>query len=481
MLNCRKIIAVLIALSFPTLPILAGPVGVVPGRILVKAKATAGPNEIADQIKAFNGAETGEIHGLGVKILQVPERAWAAALDGLQHNPHIEFAEPDFIIAPDAIPNDSYYSSQWHLPKIHADTGWDVTTGSSGVIIAVLDTGVESSHPDLAGQLVAGWNFYDGNSDTSDVYGHGTAVAGTAAAASNNGAGVAGVAWGCKIMPVRISDPNGYAYDSTIAQGLNWAADHGARVANISFRVSDSSTVKSAAQYFQSKGGVVAVSAGNDGLFDSASDNPYVLTVSATDSNDAVTSWSNTGNNIDLAAPGLNVLTTATGASYAWWSGTSFSAPIVSGAAALVLSVQPGLSGAQAANILKSSADDLGAAGFDTQYGWGRVNVSRAVNLALSTPVATADVTAPVVLITSPVEGASISSTTYVYVNATDNAGVTRVNLFVDGRSVGYSTTAPFTIRWNSRKISAGAHQLQTSASDAAGNVGWSQIVTVYK
>src|SRR5438445_434046 len=152
--------------------------------------------------------------------------------------------------------------------------------------------------------MLPGWNVYDNNSDTSDVYGHGTSVAGVAAATSNNGAGVASVAWGCKLLPVRISDLNGYATYSTIASGLTYAADHGARVANVSFRASDSSTVASAAQYFQSKGGVVAMAAGNESTFVSSADNPYVLTVSATDSNDALTSWSNTGNNIDLAAPG---------------------------------------------------------------------------------------------------------------------------------------------------------------------------------
>src|SRR5262249_39732123 len=156
----------------------------------------------------------------------------------------------------------------------------------------------------------------DNNSDTHDVYGHGTPVAGTAAASSNNGAGVASVTWNCRIMPVRISDTTGYAYYSTTASALTWAADHRARVANLSYEMSTSGTVTSAAQYFQSKGGVVTMSAGNYSTFVSAADNPYVLTVSATDSNDLLTTFSNYGNIIDLAAPGVGIYSTDNGGGY---------------------------------------------------------------------------------------------------------------------------------------------------------------------
>src|SRR5207237_3933002 len=135
----------------------------------------------------------------------------------------------------------------------------------------------------------------------------------------------------------------------------------------------DSATVQSAAQYVQSKSGVVAISAGNDCTFDSAADNPYVLKVSATDSNDAIASFSTTGNGVDLAAPGVSVLTTSVGGKYNNWSGTSFSAPVVAGVAALVFSANSTLTGAQVVDILHKTADDLGAAGFDTQYGYGRV------------------------------------------------------------------------------------------------------------
>jgi len=368
----------------------AGNREVVPGRILLKVRPGVGREAFRTELQNYHAVEESEISGAAVKILRVPEQKWARVLEILSKHPMVEFAEPDHLLPPEITPNDTYYNLQWQLPKIAAPAAWDVTRGSSNIVIAIIDTGVEGGHADLVNQLVPGWNFYDGNSDTTDVYGHGTAVAGTAAASSNDGQGVAGVAWNCKIMPLRVTDTSGLAFESTIASALTWAADHGARVANISFRASNSSSVRSAAQYFQNKGGVVTVSAGNDGIFDTAGDNPYVLTISATDSNDQIASWSNTGNNVDLAAPGQDIVTTYEGGWYGYWSGTSFSAPIVAGAAALVLSINPGLSGVEAANVLKQSADDLGVAGYDTTYGWGRLNVSKAVNLAFSKTTNTA-------------------------------------------------------------------------------------------
>src|SRR6185369_14948071 len=162
-------------------------------------------------------------------------------------------AELDRILPPaEVTPNDPWFGSwEWYLTKIGAPAASSTTTGDKSIIIAILDTGVESTHPDLQAKLVPGWNIYDNNSDTRDVYGHGTVVAGTVAASSNNGQGVASIAWNCPIMPVRISALDGTAAYSAMAIGLTWAADHGARVANLSYMASNSSTVRSAASYFQ--------------------------------------------------------------------------------------------------------------------------------------------------------------------------------------------------------------------------------------
>ena len=400
-------------------------------------------------------------------------------LAALRRSPHFEFAEPDFIYPPALTPNDPYYSSEWHLPKIQASQAWDITTGSSSVVIAILDSGVEVSHPDLAGLLVPGWNFYSNNADTSDVTGHGTPVAGAAAAEGNNSQGVTGVSWGCRIMPIRISDTNGYASLSTIASGLTWAADQGARVANISYRASSGSTITSAAQYFQSKGGVVAVSSGNNGTFDSSTNNPYILTVGATDENDTVATFSNTGNNLDLVAPGVNIMTTASGGTYGSGTGTSFSAPVVAGVAALVVSANPALTGAQIQEIVVSSADDLGVPGWDATSGWGRLNASRAVQAATS--AVSADIVPPSAAILSPPSGSRVSNSVLVQVSATDNVAVARVDLLVDGKLFSTSPSPTPTFSWITSKLAPGIHTLQAVALDLAGNRARSSVIKVTK
>ena len=355
-----------------------------------------------------------------------------------------------------------------------------MTTGSSNITIAILDTGIEMTHPDLVPKIVPGRNIYNNNDDASDVFGHGTAVAGVAGAASNNGIGVASVAWGCGIMPVRISDPSGMATASNIASGLTWAADHDARVANISYYITGSKTISSAARYFQSKGGVVVAGAGNSGLMETIADDPYILTVGATDPQDVLYYYSNHGNNMDLVAPGNNT-TTLRGGQYGAGGGTSFSSPVVAGVAALIFSANPSLTPGQVADILKQTADDLGAAGWDSTYASGRVNAARAVSVAWSTR-GEVDTSAPSVTITSPQFGQQLTGqSTSVQVSASDNVRVARNELYVDGVLVGTSTSAPFSIKWNTRKAAAGPHELRCKVYDAAGNASVSNAVTVFK
>jgi subtilisin family serine protease len=436
--------------------------------------------QTVDVIAEAGATDTGEIAGTGVHIVELPAGADEQTfVEAFQSRQEVEFAELDRIVPPaDVIPNDPWYANwEWHLRKISAPSAWGVSTGSSSVIIAIIDTGVDANHEDLAPKIVPGWNFYDDNADTRDVRGHGTLVAGTAAASGNNAIGVASVAWGCQIMPIRVTDSSGYAAWSTIASALSWAADHSARVANISFAASDSSTVASAARYFQTRGGVVTVSAGNESTFDSSSDNPYVLTISATDSNDALYSWSNTGNNIDLAAPGF-VYSTVNGGGYSSAAGTSVAAPIVAGIAALMISANPNLTGSQVQDILKQSADDLGAPGWDTNYGWGRVNAARALGIVPGG--GTSDTTPPTVSFAAPSGGATVSGIVSVAVAAGDNVGVASVSLKVDDVLFGGNTSAPYTFSWNTATTSNGAHTLTATASDAAGNQSSTSIsVTV--
>lgn len=461
-----------------TAPALAQPyVGWAKGRLLVAPRAGLSAAEFDKAMKPHNAHSKAYIKQLNTHVIELPAGAdEVATMNALRKNRKLKYVELDMAVAPAATVTDPSYGSSWALPKIQAPTAWDSANGS-GVTIAILDTGIDSAHPDLAPNLVPGWNVYDNNSNTADVHGHGTWVAGVAAMAANNGKGSAGVAWGSKIMPVRIADPNAYAYWSTVAQGIYWAADHGAKVVNVSYNgVSGSSTVQSAAQYLRSKGGVVVVAAGNSGGLESIAANDSLLTVSATDQSDARASFSSYGAYVDLAAPGVSVYTTTVGGGYANASGTSFSSPVVAAAAALVLSANSKLTPADVDKILKTATLDLGAAGYDQYYGAGRVDAARAVAGAKTTVVA--DTQAPTVSIASPT-GGRVFGVVAVDVNYSDNVGVTRADFYVNGQLVASDSLAPFAFAWDTTGKVDGSYTLSVQAFDAAGNRGTSPSVAV--
>lgn len=464
-----------------------------PGRVIVKFTDDVAPGSAKERqtLEPAGSSVIERVSKINLAAVRVPPGMSEDMLvQWLKNRPEVEFAELDALVAPNATPNDPQYSTSWHHTKIAAPSAWDITKGSSSVIIAILDTGVDSSHPDLAGKLVPGWNFYNNNSNTSDVYGHGTAVAGTAGAATNNNVGVASVGWNCRIMPLRISNEAGYGSSYAMANALVWAADNGARVANISYKVTSFTSIQTAAQYFHNNGGVVTVSAGNDGTYDSFADNPYIITVSATASNDGLASFTCTGPHIDVAAPGVSIKTTNRGGSYGTWSGTSFSAPVVAGVAALMKSANPGLTGNQIRDLIRQGADDKGSPGWDPGFGSGRVNAANSVALAIGSPAPpppppppppTTDTTLPTVSITTPTSGSYVSGNTNVLVTVNDNVGVVKVELWIDGVLKSSKTTAPFTNKFQANALSSGAHTVQCRAYDAAGNVGYSTSITVYK
>ncbi|MGD7034097.1 S8 family serine peptidase [Methylotuvimicrobium buryatense] len=449
------------------------------GQILVKPKAGLSDIEFDRILKRNNGQGKGAIGNLNVHIVSVPAQAEQAVVRALSRNPHIEFAELDMAVELSFVtPNDPRYGNQWHLPKIQAPTSWS-SSKADNTVIAILDTGVDSSHSDLSGKLIPGWNSVDGSGDTSDINGHGTAVAGVAGAATDNANGVAGVAWNAQILPVRISNrSDGAAYFSDIARGLNWAANQGADVANISYGVSNSSAVTNAAQYMRSKNGLVVVAAGNDGIDPGFADNPYMISVSATTSSDAKASWSNYGAFIDVAAPGASIQTTSRGGGYGNWNGTSFSSPVTAGVVALIKGANPTLTPDEVEQILKASADKI-AGDFHPYYGHGRVNAAVGVEMAQSMVNVTVDKEAPSVNIFSPTGGSTVSGLVEVEVNATDNVGVSEVTLYANGLYVGTDTTAPYQFSWDSSQIADGSVTLSATAIDAAGNEGVSSDVNV--
>ncbi len=322
----------------------------------------------------------------------------AGVAAALQLDPSVVYAEPDRAIHL----NDSaaQYESletttstgNWAMRTIDAQGAWRLGTGK-GVVVAVLDTGVSASHPDLANHVLAGWNFIQNNADASDDAGHGTFVAGLIAASSRSGA--AGVAPGASILPVKILDSAGVGSTASFVAGINYAVNAGARIINISASgASDSAALNDALANAESHGVLVVGSSGNDANEQA----PYpaavstVLAVSATDQNNALASFSSFGPYVDIAAPGVDITST-------WWSrdggngymtasGSSASAPLVSGAAAIVAGLRPDASASVLREILTNSARDIESPGIDAQTGYGLLDAYAAA-LVASPPVGT--------------------------------------------------------------------------------------------
>lgn len=353
------------------------------------------PNATQAQLKKFNALITSanllekkEIRGTKVQFNRIKgikgkEQSFA---EQLKATGAVSFAEPDVLIEHQQVPNDAYYSSQWHHKTIGSPTAWDTTTGSSSVKVCVVDTGVDTDHPDLVNNLLLpGYNAYLRTSgNVEDLYGHGTGTAGVIAAQGNNSNGVAGVNWNVKIMPVQVSQGSltSSAYISDMANGIEWCADNGAKVVNLSYGGIQYETINNAATYLRNKGGLLFMSAGNAGTYHDAvsfPDYPNFVGVGSTSQSDVLSTFSEYGPYIDIAAPGENIVTTYLNGQYVYYSGTSFSSPMAAGVAALLLSVNPNLTPSQLENYIFSTADDLGDAGQDDKYGYGRINVAKAV------------------------------------------------------------------------------------------------------
>ena len=455
----------------------------VPGRLLAKVADNV-PDATVTQLLSLHGARVHhKIDAIGVRVLELPEAALDAVAMSLSKTGMFAFVERDYVAHTATTPNDPDFASQWHLAKIQATSAWSLTLGSASVPIAIIDSGADPNQPDLAPKLLPGWNFLTGTSKTSDTgcsSGHGTAVSGAAAAATNNLLGVAGVAWANTVMPLVVTNSACSAQYSDISSALTYAADHGVRIINISIAGSTaSSTLQSAVDYAWSKGAVIFAAAGNKSssspMYPAACNN--VLAISATEPGDTLANFSNHGTWIKLSAPGDMILTTQVGGGYGSWWGTSLASPIAAAVGALALSANPSLTNAQLVALLEKNSDDLGSAGFDQYFGWGRVNAYKAV-LAAKNMVSTADTTAPTVSITAPLASASVSGTVSVQGSATDDVGVTKLELYVDGAAVTTATSSPFSFTWNSTTVSNGSHSITVKAYDAANNIG-SDSVTV--
>lgn len=294
----------------------------------------------------------------------------------------IEFAEPDYLFKEASLPDDPRYGEQWMHQVMKTPEAWDQTIGDEGIIAAVCDSGVDATHPDLQGRVLEGFNPVTGSNITTPHTTHGTKVAGLIAAAGNNGIGMAGMAWKTRILPIRITQgTNGSAFLSDMAECIQWAADHGAKVINLSFTGFASQTIDSAAQYARSKGALLFMAAGNQGNNVSKSpDYKSFILVGATTSEDKRASYSNFGTPIDIVAPGHQVLSTSPGGTYAVINGTSFSSPVAAGLGALIWSVNPEFTPDQIESIITTTTDNIGDS---ATFGNGRINASRAIAAAI--------------------------------------------------------------------------------------------------
>lgn len=307
--------------------------------------------------------------------------------------PHYLYLTNGFGAAPDdaaasqaVVPNDTLYSEyQWNLPQIETELGWNFSKGSQDMVVAVVDTGVQLDHPDLKDRLVKGINIIDPSLPPDDDVGHGTHVAGIIAAQVNNNEGVAGLTWYSKIMPVKALDSTGAGSTYAVAEGVIWAADHGANVINMSLgNYADAQFLHDAIKYATDKGALVVAASGNDNTdrpgYPAAY--PEVLAVAATDPGGGKAEYSNYGDYIDVAAPGTSIASTYPGSRYAALSGTSMASPHVAALASLVRAANPELSNREVMDVLRNTAQDLGDEGKDPLYGYGQIDIRKALQTA---------------------------------------------------------------------------------------------------
>ena len=392
---------------------------------MVKWRGGSSASRLASEVTPHSPV-LATIPQLGVMLIQVSPGTEQAMANELRRHPKVEYAEPNArahsaaspLDQAPSLPDDPLLPQQWPLPIIYAPQAWAITH-SRDIIIAVVDTGTYVNHPDLLNVLwtnedeipangldddangyvddIHGWHFYTecgtgicvpaGNRLISDDNGHGTHVAGTAAADTNNGTGVAGVSWGAHAMTVKVLDQYGDGWYFDIAAGIVYAADNGAQIINLSLGgESPSQVLQDAVNYAHAKGSLVVAASGNNGgavYYPGACDN--VLTVAATDAQDNRLAFSNQGPQVDIAAPGDYLISTWYLPSILYRSahGTSMATPHVSGAAALLWTWRPDWTNDQIQQRLLQQADDVNSLeypGHDPLLGWGRLNVERALD-----------------------------------------------------------------------------------------------------
>jgi subtilisin family serine protease len=355
--------------------------------LLVRFDDSAPAGAIERAVASAGGTIEVSHNGGGFARISTGSKSAAAVGAALAASPVVDLVEPNRIRYAGADPNDPRYANQTsYLQTMHLPEAWNSVTGNDAMVLAIIDSGVQLNppHPDLVGRLVPGYDFVNRDSSPDDDFGHGTMVAGIAAASTNNGVGVAGAAWRGKLMPVKVLDSRGAANDDNIAAGIHYAVDHGADVINLSLGGPGASAVlQDAVDYATVNDVVVIAAAGNDG--DTEPHFPAackgVVAVGAIDNAGNLASFSSRGPWIRVVAPGVSIMTTTRGSGYGLGTGTSFSSPLVAAVAFLLRAADPNATQASIVARLEDSADDLGPGGFDSLFGHGLVNARAALDL----------------------------------------------------------------------------------------------------
>lgn len=376
--------------------------------ILVKFRDGTSPTERENLHRSLGAKVRGKVEKLDVEVIDVPKDEVDAFVGKYQKNERVEYAEPNYIATALEETNDPYLiPNQWGMYKVQAagtgTSAWTTAKSDLGVKIAILDTGIDQNHEDLATKI-AGQKNCTSSPTLNDLYGHGTHVAGIAAAATNNGIGVAGLGYNTTLMNYKSLGDNGSGYYSWIATCIMAAADDGSKVINMSLGAPyNSYTLESAVNYAWNKGVVLVAAAGNSGNASPTYPAYYknVIAVAATDNNDVKASWSSYGKWVDVAAPGVNIYSTTPNHSnylnttypstftlnYGYGSGTSMATPHVAGLAALVWPTPFGGGNANVRKQIETTADKIPGTG--NYWAFGRINALNAVTILGAYPVKT--------------------------------------------------------------------------------------------
>ncbi len=415
----------------------------------------------------------------------------------------IEYAEVDKIIPLNYVPNDPYFGYQWHHETLQSTEAWE-RDGTTSIVVAVADTGIDTDHPDLAAITVGGVNVVSSNTNIEDSNGHGTMVAGVIAAIHDNETLIAGIAPNARIMPIKVSESeDGSAHLSDLINAITYAAQQNVKIINVSYGpLCGSQAMEDATAFMRSKGGFVIIAAGNDGQEYTCSDDPAAIYVSATGKDDLKTSWSTYGNFVDVSAPGESIATTLNTGNAGYANGTSFSAPLVAGIIAQIWGTHPDLSLTEVENILYKALEDKGTLGADNLYGKGRVNLLKALeetrrlmtdsettpdDVFYSSPKPTPDpeptpdpdTKSPTLSILSPTEGTSVSTKGIlkIRVQASDESSIKEIQILFDSQIIGICGNVSVCEDSIQAKImSTGQHIVSAKATDSFGNTSTKSI-----